>query len=244
MQGNRNLSIDLVKIVAMFGVMCLHSTHSFAIPNQFCFADILYESAVVSMPLFFMVSGYLLIGRPNVDYRYSIRKIMGIVRFVSIIVITYWLIHSVHHFQFDFKELVKSLIQPYFQQGMFSIFWYFGAMIIIYVLYPKLNSMYILKPYFYHIVLATTLLCSYTMFIGNITWGVMDFCENEVTICQTFRIWTSVSYFMLGGLLKRIKKTHKLGIILFILFAMNIAVEEWLCRYIGNEFCEYFYGSV
>ena len=171
MQENRNLSIDLVKIVAMFGVMCLHSTHSFAIPNHFCFADVLYESAVVSMPLFFMVSGYLLIGRPNVNYRYSIRKIIGIVRFVSIIVFAYWMILSIYQRNFDFAELVWSLIQPYFQSGKFSIFWYFGAMIIIYVLYPNLNNMYIKMPYLYHIVLATTILCSYTMFIGNIVWG-------------------------------------------------------------------------
>lgn len=171
MQGNRNLSIDLVKIVAMFGVMCLHSTHSYAIPNHFCFADILYESAVVSMPLFFMVSGYLLIGRPNVDYRYSIRKIIGIVRFVSIIVIAYWLIHSVHHLKFDLVELAKSLIQPYFQSGIFSIFWYFGAMIIIYMLYPKLNYIYNKTPCLYSVISGVTLLCSYTMFIGNITVG-------------------------------------------------------------------------
>lgn len=72
----------------------------------------------------------------------------------------------------------------------------------------------------------------------------MNSCENEVTICQTFRIWISVSYFMIGGMLKRIKKPHKLGIMLLLLFAMNIAVEEWLCRYIGSELCEYFYGSV
>ena len=77
MQKDRNLSIDLIKIVAMFGVMCLHSTHSYSSLGQFCFADILYESAVVSMPLFFMVSGYLLIGRENIDYKYSFRKIIG-----------------------------------------------------------------------------------------------------------------------------------------------------------------------
>ena len=43
---------------------------------------------------------------------------------------------------------------------------------------------------------------------------------------------------------------HKLQIpkysVFFIiaLFVLNIVIEEWLCRYIGNEYCEYFYGSV
>ena len=34
MQKDRNLSIDLIKIIAMFGVMCLHSTYSYKIPGH------------------------------------------------------------------------------------------------------------------------------------------------------------------------------------------------------------------
>lgn len=44
--------------------------------------------------------------------------------------------------------------------------------------------------------------------------------------------------------MKRMKKPRKLGFMLILLFTLNIAVEEWLCRYIGNEYCEYFYGSI
>lgn len=245
MQGDRNLSLDIVKIVAMIGVICLHSTYSYSIPNQFCFADILYESAVVSMPLFFMVSGYLLIGRPNVDYRYSIRKIAKIIQFVSTIVIIYWFIYSVHHLQFDFYELAKSLVQPYFQRSRFYMFWYFGAMIILYMLYPILNTMFNRKPHWFFIITGVALLFSYTMFIGNLlVGGVMDTFEKEPTICQTFRVWISVSYFMIGGLLRKVPRLRYLGIMLVLLFALNIAIEEWLCRYIGNDHCEFFYGSV
>lgn len=171
MQGNRNLSIDMVKIVAMFGVMCLHSTHSYAIPGEFCFADILYESAVISMPLFFMVSGYLLIGREKSDYRYAFRKVFGIIRFVSIIVFAFWLARSVHHLQFDVRELLLSLVLPYVQQGSFSVFWYFGAMIILYMLYPTFNTIYKRNRYAYYGLTSLALLTSYTMFISNLLWG-------------------------------------------------------------------------
>ena len=206
MQKSRNLSIDLVKIVAMFGVMCLHSTHSYSIPGQLCFADILYESAVVSMPLFFMVSGYLLIGRDNIDYRYVFHKVIGIIRFVSIIVFTFWLARSVYHLQFDFVELFKSLVYPYIQRGQFGVFWYFGAMIILYLLYPAINTLYKCHRHAYYSVLAITLLTSYTMFISNLLMGgVFDTCENETTICQTFRIWISISYFMIGGLIHKLQ---------------------------------------
>lgn len=171
MQENRNLSIDLVKIVAMFGVMCLHTTHSYSIPGEFCFADILFESAVISIPLFFMVSGYLLIGREKSDYRYSFRKVFGIIRFVSIIVFTFWLARSVYHLHFDFVELLKSLVYPYIQHGQFSVFWYFGAMIILYMLYPAFNAIYKSHRYAYYGLTSLALLTSYTMFISNLIWG-------------------------------------------------------------------------
>lgn len=171
MQVYRNLSIDLVKIVAMFGVMCLHTTQLYFIPGVFCFTDILFESAVISIPLFFMVSGYLLLGRENADYRYAFRKVIGIIRFVSIIVFTFWLARSVYHLQFDFVELFKSLVYPYIQRGQFGVFWYFGAMIILYLLYPIINTIYNRHRNAYYALLSTTLLASYTMFISNLLWG-------------------------------------------------------------------------
>ena len=171
MQKDRNLSIDLIKIIAMFGVMCLHTTYSYKIPGQFCFADLLYESAVVSIPLFFMVSGYLLIGREMVDYKYSFRKIIGIIRFVSIIVFAFWLARSVYHLQFDFIELLKSLVYPYIQRGQFYAFWYFGAMIILYLLYPVINVFYKSHKHMYLGILTISLLTSYTMFISNLVGG-------------------------------------------------------------------------
>lgn len=49
---------------------------------------------------------------------------------------------------------------------------------------------------------------------------------------------------MIGGLVHKLKLPRHLGIIILGLFILNIVMEEWLCRYIGNEYCEYFYGSV
>ena len=175
---NRNLSVDLVKIVAMVGVMSLHSMKQYAIPDQFGLADVLYKTAVVSMPLFFMVSGYLLIGREQVCYCYSFRKIWGIVRFVSTIVILYWIVRSVYHFRFDFMDLARSLLRPYFQKGPFGIFWYFGSMIILYLFYPLMNSLYHKRRNLYLGVMIAMLMVCYTLFIGNLLGGgIPDICQ-------------------------------------------------------------------
>ena len=78
MVQQRNLSIDFIKTIAMLGVICLHTTYQYIQPGTFGLADVLYESAVISIPLFFMVSGYLLLGRENLSYKYSLNKILKI----------------------------------------------------------------------------------------------------------------------------------------------------------------------
>ena len=70
----RNLSIDLIKIIAMLGVVCLHSTHSYI---NTAIGMVMYSTAVISIPLFFIVSGYLLIGKECIDYQYVIKKMGG-----------------------------------------------------------------------------------------------------------------------------------------------------------------------
>lgn len=53
----RNLSIDLIKVIAMFAVIGLHTSKA---SEDWRIANIIYETDVVAIPLFFMVSGYLL----------------------------------------------------------------------------------------------------------------------------------------------------------------------------------------
>lgn len=75
--NTRNSSIDLIKTVAMLGVIALHTTHNY-LGDSFNVSNVMYETGVISIPLFFMVSGYLLLGRNNVNYRYVSHKIFGI----------------------------------------------------------------------------------------------------------------------------------------------------------------------
>lgn len=85
MQEGRNQSLDLIKVIAMIGVIALHSTKSFINADQLSVADFIYDYGMIAMPLFFMVSGYLLLSRKELNYSYAIRKICGIIRFVAII---------------------------------------------------------------------------------------------------------------------------------------------------------------
>ena len=82
---SRNLSIDLVKVVAMMCVMILHIPFMWRADDNLL-AFTMSRSAGMAIPLFFMVSGFILFGRKP-DFRYSIKKIIGIIRFVVINII-------------------------------------------------------------------------------------------------------------------------------------------------------------
>lgn len=237
--AGRNLSIDLVKVVAMLEVICLHTTHNFMVKGEFAFADVLYETAVVAMPLFFMVSGYLMLGRKDLNYKYVCRKIFNILKFVFIICTFFWLLHSIHHLDFNFILLAKSFLNAFLQKGQFALFWYFGAIILIYAFLPLLNTLFLSYRKIFLSVMSMLLLVQSSAFISNLLGGV-----NEVSICQTFRLWNWLLYFCLGGLLKGKKFSSFPAILLFMLIVWNIVIEEWLNPYIGNEYCEYFYSSL
>ena len=85
-----------------------------------------YALAGIAIPLFFMTSGYLMANKQT-DWKYAARKIWGILRFTLIICLTIYAIDYVTygkaHFQFP---------ECYIQRGGLAVFWYFGAMIIIY----------------------------------------------------------------------------------------------------------------
>lgn len=92
--NHRLLSLDLIKLVAIFCVMCLHTKMSFYDNSV---ARFLYMTAVVAIPMFLMASGYLLYGMESVDYHYACRKIVGILRFIAIVTIAFWLLLGLRH---------------------------------------------------------------------------------------------------------------------------------------------------
>ena len=228
---NRLLSLDLIKLLAMFGVVCLHTEMAFY-DNPI--AKFLYMTAVVSIPLFFMASGYLLYGKKNVTYKYSVKKIFGILRFVTIISVALWLLSGIRHGQ----PFFSSVLGCYFQKGNIPIFWYFGAMIILYSLFPLLHRIFREYPKFF--ILCTVFLCllSNVIFIANFFGIYIE--ENTI---QTFRLWIWLFYFNLGGILRKCDfKSH--WFVISLLFVANFLFQYKLTLLKPTVFCEYFYSSI
>lgn len=232
----RNQAIDLVKIVAMFGVLGLHTTHDFITSGNYGLANVLYSTCVISIPLFFMVSGYLLLGRSNANYKYVYHKIINILRYVLAFVFLYFGVLNIA--PFDILMLFKSCIYPFIQRGPFWMFWYLGAMIVIYLIYPIVNKLYMLNIRSFLIFFGVLFLLEYIVFQMNLTRLM-----GESIVIQTFRFWNWIFYFCLGGLLKRFPITIS-WYFLFPLIIGNLLVQYWQMPAIGSTYCEYFYSSV
>lgn len=183
----------------MVFVVGLHSGTSFYIGDL----DInrYYKLTIcgTAIPLFFTVSGYLLLGRKNIDWHYSIKKIWGIVRFVFVVCWIYWLIMLIITQEPHWDKLYKDPLGAFLMGGAFWQFWYFGAMNLIYILYPFLNIIYNKRQkIFAFIFTLIVVICTIIHMINIFTPETF-----EERIPQSLRIWNWLMYFCLGGIIKK-----------------------------------------
>lgn len=231
MSKSRFLSIDLIKVIAMLGVMCLHAEMSY---YENPLAQCLYMSAVVSIPLFFMVSGYLLYGKETTDIRYSAKKIWGILRFAFIIATFFWLLSGVRHGE----SYLHYTMGGFLQMGQFGLFWYFGAMMILYALLPLTHRLYQNHPKLFLALTVALGVLSNVIFIANF----FDVHIENRTI-QTFRMWNWLFYFNLGGIVRRSVCRSSVGLV-GLLLVTNYLFQLYLTPLMPTKFCEYFYCSL
>ncbi len=179
MQNYRIQSIDLIKIVAMIFVMGLHCAGAFVSHDyDNLWGNIVGRISVCAIPLFFMVSGYLLLGRTQPDFHYSLRKSISLIRFVAICIVgytlIYWMVCLLRHVPIHGLDLIKNFFGAFIQRGAFSIFWYFGAMIIIYWIYPMLNRVYLNRFQKYVGILLILVFVEFIVFALHISHNCLD----------------------------------------------------------------------
>ncbi len=237
--AERNLSLDLIKICAMFGVIALHT---FEASFDWRVANIFYETSVIAIPLFFMTSGYLLLGRENINTAYICRKTYRIVRLIVALNVAYWTLTFIKGHQFDFKVLVENLIGSFIQSGVFSRCWYLGAMIIIFFFLPFINMLYRFHKKSFAFMFFFLFIITVFVFSDNLGGGII-----EQTTIQTFRLWNWLFYFCCGGAVKYLQEKTTFSIPLFDLIVMviiNIIYQELFKTLLNTKFCEFFYSSI
>ena len=108
MAQERNLNLDFIKILAMVFVIGMHSIANYSIDGININRFFKYTLCGSGIPLFFTVSGYLLLGRKKSDMHYSAKKIWGIIKFVFIVCWIYWLFMLVISHEPHWDKLYKD----------------------------------------------------------------------------------------------------------------------------------------
>ena len=240
MQKTRNINLDLIKVLACIGVVLLHTTMiGFKETGSWNLLAYLYYLGTYSIPLFFMVNGYLLLGKKDITYSYILQKVKWILITVSSWTFIVWL------FKRDFAvNPVKKVIGSLLQKGYFSQFWFFGALILIYLCLPVLKKILNSKRRYLYIL-------SFFVAIGLIfeSANIIFQMPLQSYVIQTFRLWTWFFYYILGGfvaqfnvcsLKSRFKNWMKIVTIFLLLVSPLILFLLAKTTY-HNFFAEYFY---
>ncbi len=252
MIGIRNPNIDLIKTVAMLLVILIHTStmthHGFLVCSR---------GSVAAVPLFFMVAGWLLIPKPTLDWAYVWRKVKAILRVMLIgFIILYLGISLLEGWAVPPRQVPEHMalqfLLSFLQMENYTTLWFFGALILMYLLTPWLGSLYRERPRAFAWVFAAAaalLLAAFVLnntpvqYLHGLKW---PFEEN---VPQTLRVWNWLFYFTLGGFLRRpgVVAALKPHCTLMALAALLI-LNEWLqvkldLNYYGNYLVEYNYSS-
>ena len=240
MQKNRNISLDLLKVLACIGVVLLHTTiGGFKETGSWNLSTYLYYLGTYSIPLFFMVNGYLLLGKREITYSYILQKVKWILITVSSWSVIIWL------FKRDFTvNPIKKIVGSLIQKGYFFQFWFFGALILIYMCLPILKK-FLNSKRSYLYILSVLLVIGLIFELTNIVLQM----PIQTYIIQTFRLWTWFFYYLLGGFIaqfnkdiikNRFKIWMKAVVVLLLLISPVILFFIAKTTY-HNLFAEYFY---
>lgn len=192
MKKIRNTNLDLLKIMACVGVVLLHTTMpGFKETGSWNYLTYLYYLGTYSIPLFFMVNGYLLLGKNEISYSYILQKIKWILVTVSTWTLIIWI------YKRDFPENpIKKVLGSLLQRGYFFQFWFFGALILIYLCLPILKK-FLKSKNRYLLILSVLVIIGLIFELTNILLQM----PVQVYVIQTFRLWTWFFYYILGGFL-------------------------------------------
>lgn len=249
-----NCNISLLKITACIAVVGLHTLQK---DISLCNST-LYYLCGFAVPIFLMVSGYFLMNKTNVTKQYCFRKICCILRVVILWDLLYFGAKICQNILLCHEGDNWLLgIEGYFlgglvQKGFFWQFWYLGALILLYIMLPVLSCI----PANGRIKIV--LFLSGIMYVLYI-WSIIRGNPVQKNVIQSFRLWTWLFYFMLGGILRNYEGWWKeklslcQNLILLAVFTVIVLIYQNLVgRSVIHEgintssvlHAEYFYDSI
>lgn len=184
--------IDNLRGIACLMVVMIHTTTwyitnpgSISMPN-WEWANVLNSASRVSVPLFFMISGYLFFGERSAQPRHFLRIGLCLV-FYSVLALLYiWLFTSIN---------LELSLRYLFQKPVFYHLWFFFAIVVIYLVSPLIQVRQV-KPMMLLVLMAVTGIIAnpntVSQKIGGVEWLPVNLYINGDTF-----------YYVLYGVLGR-----------------------------------------
>jgi len=184
--------IDNLRGIACLMVVMIHTTTwyitnpgSISMPN-WEWANVLNSASRVSVPLFFMISGYLFFGERSAQPRHFLRIGLCLV-FYSVLALLYiWLFTSIN---------LELALRYLFQKPVFYHLWFFFAIVVIYLVSPLIQVRQV-KPAMLLVLMAVTGIIAnpntVSQKIGGVEWLPVNLYINGDTF-----------YYVLYGVLGR-----------------------------------------
>lgn len=220
--GRRIQNLDFLKLMSLVMVLCLHCTIRYGSIMEFMTVNrFVFSCGILAIPMFFTVSGYQLLGREKPGYRYVFKKIAGMFRASAILYVVLGVASMILLGRvIDFGNLAPDFFKAVFlQEGFMCILWFVGALSLVYLLYPPVNTLYMSNKVAFLWLWGALFVLQQIVFTLTVLHIDIPFFY-EPNVCQAFRLWNWLGYFCLGGLLKRYKIFMKLGRLPLIILGM------------------------
>lgn len=239
----RDLSLDLLKIIAIFAVVAVHTQRCLATGELY--NPVVYYFFRFAMPLFVMCNGYLILNKDHYDFKYYKKKILRII----VLLVTWGLVTFVYQLTLCHSPLPQAAYCGFkCTLGAYIVpFWFLFSFGLIYTI--LLFSFDKVKKYSKQIIIGLAICMTIVDIISliNIFHGGY-FIQWYVT--QRLRLWTWMFYFVVGYKIKTSMhvfdkvKTPVLVVLFLVLSVMAVLYQYNLCAvYLGKINAEYCYDN-
>ena len=247
----RNYNLDLIRIIACFAVVGLHVCgKDISVVNT-----VWYYLCGFAVPAFFMASGYILMQRKNIGIEYVAKKYQQIFKVIflwgtlaSMIVLIKGMICA-EDWELIIWNIIKQMMGGVIQKGAFSQFWFLGALMLVYTMLPLLIALSRKKQ---------VVVWLFFLIVGEMLQIISIHSEFPIQreVIQTFRIWTWIQYFLLGGFMYVVNRyLHKISTVIHMLLLIVWTVglmsyQFYMGSYVINseigmvQYAEFFYDSI
>lgn len=232
--NKRIIGLDAVKLIAMLSVVVSHSINVLiAYKQDLTMSTICHSLTAGGVPLFFMVSGYLLLGRKGTTYKYVAHKIWAIVRYIAAVCILYWIVMALIHWDYaQVKNCASEFVNTFMLRGPFTPFWFLWTMTVIYLLLPLTHRFYARHTRAFAWSVSLLGVFCILLFAAQFT----NLRYSDRTLLQPLKMWKWVFFFALGGVLfmpvytihyiiiQQLTSLHDLGFGSYITYPLLICV--------------------